>query len=133
MHGSALLTDDTDVMYDHSAENIDRLATALAGLEVQLRGAPDDLPFKPDAKTLMAGQNFTFTTKYGPLDVLSNAYGAPSYAELRDHAVRMEFAGGEVLVASLDDLIAMKAAAGRSKDLRAIDDLEAIRQLEQSE
>jgi len=133
LHGSALLTEDIDVMYGREAENIERLAAALAGLEVRLRGVPDDLPFKPDAKTLMAGQNFTFTTQYGPFDVLAYADGAPSYSDLRERAVRMEFDAREVLVASLDDLIAMKAAAGRSKDLRAIDDLEAIRELESRE
>ncbi len=130
LHGSALLTQDTDVMYGREPENIERLASALAGLDVRLRGVPDDLPFKPDVKTLRAGQNFTFTSKYGPLDVLAYADGAPEYAQLRDHAVSMEFGDREVFVASLDDLIAMKAAAGRSKDLRAIDDLEAIRQLD---
>jgi hypothetical protein len=130
LHGSALLTRDTDVMYDREAENVERLAVALAGLEVRLRGVPEDLPFKPDARTLRAGQNFTFDSKFGPLDLLGYADGAPSYDDLRDHAVRMEFGDREVLVASVDDLIAMKAAAGRSKDLRAIDDLEAIRQLD---
>jgi hypothetical protein len=133
LHGSALLTRDTDVMYDSEAENIERLAVALAGLEVRLRGVPEDLPFKPDPRTLRAGQNFTFDSKFGPLDLLGYADGAPSYDDLRNHAVRMELGDREVLVASVDDLIAMKAAAGRSKDLRAIDDLEAIRQLDPGE
>ena len=130
LHGSALLTRDIDVFYDRAAENIERLAAALATLEVRLRDVPDDLPFRPDARTLRAGQNFTFTSKYGALDLLASADGAPSYGDLRDRAVHMEFGDRHVLVASVDDLIAMKAAAGRPKDLRAIDDLEAIRELQ---
>ena len=39
-------------------------------------------------------------------------------------------AASEVQVASLDDLIAMKKAAGRPKDLVAVEELEAIQRLQ---
>ena len=37
---------------------------------VALRGAPADLPFTPDARTLENGANFTFDTEWGSFDIL---------------------------------------------------------------
>jgi predicted nucleotidyltransferase len=130
LHGSALITSDTDVMYARDAENVGRLASALAQLDVRLRGAPADLPFHPDAKTLRAGMNFTFTSRFGDLDVLGEVAGITSYEGLRTRARLMRLGGRDVPVANVHDLIAMKRAAGRTKDLRGLDDLAAILELE---
>jgi predicted nucleotidyltransferase len=43
--------------------------------------------------------------------------GEPAYDTLLQHAIELEIDGVPVLVASLDDLIRMKEAAGRTKDL----------------
>ena len=129
LHGSALITADTDVMYYRTADNVQRLATVLSELDVRLREAPHDLPFEPDVRTLRARQNFTFTTKYGDLDLLGQVDGVPSYQRLRKGARRLKLGKRTVLVAEIEDLIAMKAAASRPKDLRALDDLEAMRRL----
>ena len=130
LHGSALITYDTDVMYARDRENIERLATALAELQVRIRGVPADVPFRPDAKTLQAGMNFTFSSDSGDLDVLGEVDGIPSYESVRTRARIMRIGGQDVHVASVQDLIAMKQAAGRTKDLRALDDLAAILELE---
>jgi hypothetical protein len=130
LHGSALITYDTDVMYARDRENIERLATALAELQVRLRGVPADVPFRPHAKTLQAGMNFTFSSDSGDLDVLGEVDGIPSYESVRTRARIMRIGGQDVHVASVQDLIAMKQAAGRTKDLRALDDLAAILELE---
>ena len=116
IHGSAYPTYDVDVVYGRSAKNLERLADALRELEATLRGAPKDLPLLLDARTLAAGQNFTFETKYGKLDVLGDPAGAPRYETLRADASQEEVDGLVVAVASIDHLIAMKEAAGRTKD-----------------
>ena len=54
-HGSARLTQDLDVVYERSPENLQRLARALASHDPYLRGAPPDLPFRLDAETLRHG------------------------------------------------------------------------------
>ena len=52
LHGSARVTFDLDLCYRRSPDNLDRLARALRDLKPTLRGAPADLPFVIDAKSL---------------------------------------------------------------------------------
>jgi hypothetical protein len=115
-HGSSYPSYDLDVLYARGHDNVVRLVAALEEIGVRLRGAPADLPFILDARTIENGSNFTFITPYGDLDVLSDAAGVPSYEELKSAAVETEVFGHVVKVASIDHLIAMKRAAGRTKD-----------------
>jgi hypothetical protein len=81
-----------------------------------LRGAPRDIPFLLDARTLAAGQNFTFATRHGSLDILGDPAGAPPYAKLRSDSEQHDIGGVTIAVCSIDHLIAMKEAAGRPRD-----------------
>src|SRR4051794_9861689 len=114
--GSAYPSFDLDVAYDRGSDNLERLAAALRELDAKLRGAPGDLPFQLDARTLANGANFTFETPFGPLDILAEPAGAPRYPELRSAGQDVEIETIVVRVASIDHLIAMKEAAGRAKD-----------------
>ena len=105
-----------DIAYERSHANLVCLADALRELDATLRGAPSDLPFVLDARTLENGANFTFSTRLGALDVLAEPAGAPPYRELKARSTKITVAGQDVLVASLDHLIAMKEATGRAKD-----------------
>jgi transcriptional regulator with XRE-family HTH domain len=115
-HGSAYPTYDLDIAYARNARNLERLAAALRGIGVTLRGAPDDLPFQVDATTLEAGMNFTFITPYGAFDILGHVDGIRDYDELRAHAEVHEIGGIPVRVASLNQLIGMKRTVDRTKD-----------------
>lgn len=115
-HGSTYPSYDLDVVYARDRDNVARLVAALKEIGVRLRGAPSDLPFQLDARTIENGANFTFETPYGDLDVLADAAGMRSYAELKSGSVEREVFGHHVRVASIDHLIAMKRAAGRTKD-----------------
>jgi hypothetical protein len=114
--GSAYPSYDLDVVYERGKPNLERLAAALRELGATLRGAPRGLPFLLDAKTLENGANFTFDTRFGSLDILAEPVGAPRYSELRAAGQDLEIDGIPVRVASIDHLIAMKEAAGRTKD-----------------
>jgi predicted nucleotidyltransferase len=116
VHGSAYPTYDLDVLYSREVANLDRLASALDEIGVRLRGAPPDLPFQVDARTLANGANFTFETEWGSFDILADAAGMRAYDALRADARLDEIEGVVVRVASLADLIAMKRAANRTKD-----------------
>lgn len=115
-HGSAYPTYDLDVAYGHDRENLERVTRVLRSLGAKLRGAPADVPFQLDAKTLAEGGNFTFDTDYGPLDILAYPEGSAPYDRLRADSIVIRVASHEIRVASLDHLIAMKEATGRRKD-----------------
>lgn len=115
-HGSTYPSYDLDVIYARGRDNVARLVAALQEIGVRLRGAPPDLPFQLDAKTIENGANFTFETAYGDLDVLADAAGMRSYDDLKSESVQREVFGHLIRVASIDNLIAMKKAAGRTKD-----------------
>jgi hypothetical protein len=74
-HGSARLTQDLDIVYSRSQENLRRVAAALAAHNPYLRGAPPGLPFIWDAATLARGLNFTLVTSLGDIDLLGEIPG----------------------------------------------------------
>ena len=115
-HGSSYGTFDLDIAYERGKRNLDRLAKVLRDLGAELRGAPSGLPFQLDAETLRQGANFTFTTRLGAVDILSDSAGAPPYERLREDALQIDVRGYPIHIASLDHLIAMKEAAGRPRD-----------------
>lgn len=125
-HGSSYPSYDLDVLYARDRDNVKRLVAALEEIGVRLRGAPDDLPFILDAKTIENGANFAFITPYGDFDVLADAAGMPSYEELKSAAVDREVFGHVVKVASIDHLIAMKRAANRTKDKLMVEEYIAL-------
>lgn len=128
-HGTSLFTGDLDICYSSDQENLDRLGQTLVDLGARLRGVTADVPFIPDGRTLRRTQILTLDTPDGPLDLLVDPSGSPGYAALSERALRVEWAGTTIKVASLEDLIAMKRAAGRPKDLLALEELEAIQRI----
>jgi predicted nucleotidyltransferase len=128
LRGSTTLTQDVDVCYARDEQNQGRLADSLKELHARLRGAPSDVPFVLDAKTLAVGDHFTFVTDGGSVDILGHPSGVPDgYEELERAADDMDLGGFSVKVASIDDLIRMKRAAGRPKDLVELEILGALR------
>jgi len=126
--GSPTITQDLDICYAREKTNLEHLAAALRELNAKLRGVKEDVPFQLDARTLFNGDSFTFTTDFGALDCLATPSGTSGYNDLKQAAETMPVGGGlKVRVCSIDDLIRMKRAAGRTKDLRALEELGALR------
>lgn len=128
LRGSTTVTNDLDICYATDGRNLKALAAALTDLEASLRDAPDGLPFLPNPETLARGDHFTFTTNAGNLDCLGTPAGSRGFSDLIAGATRMKLEPVEVPVAALDDLIRLKRAAGRPKDLVEVEILGALKE-----
>ena len=125
--GAPLVTQDVDVCHATDTANLTRLAEALREVRAVLRGADPGLHFALDARTLANGDTFTFTTDIGSIDILATPAGTSGYEDLARSAEVFEMFGQRVLVATVEDLIRMKRASGRTKDLLAVEELGALR------
>jgi predicted nucleotidyltransferase len=127
--GSPRVTYDTDLCYRHAAENLRRLAAALKEIGPTLRGAPADLPFTPDEKTLANGRNWTFQTRLGDLDLLADVEPIGTYEDLIQHAETWRAGDADLKVIALEDLIKVKQHVKRPKDSESLYQLLAIKRL----
>lgn len=119
-------TKDVDIVVATDAENLKRVAevAVTAGGHVQqgeaLLGSPISI-----ASALAGGEQVPIETDLGRLDVVQGLEGVPSFEALRSRACKTEILGTTVWVCSLEDLRAMKRAAGRTRDLADLEDLDA--------
>ncbi len=131
-HGVVRGTKDVDIVPDPDPVNIKRLAAALAAMSARVDLGDIDateLGIEPDATGLAQGDNWVLSTALGRLDVMQDVPGSRGYAQLHSGAVAVDVPGvpAPVLCAGFDDLVAMKAAAGRGQDLVDIDALRRAR------
>ena len=127
--GSPRQTFDLDISFALDEGNLEALGSVLVEVGAKLSGVQEEVPFVPDARTLRHVQHLTLTTNIGDIDLLADPACGPGYETLRRRAARVDIGGLNILIASLEDLISMKQAAGRKKDLGDIEELEAIRRL----
>lgn len=128
-YGSAYITKYLDFCYLRTTENLKRIVNALAPFNPRLRGFPKELPFIWDERTLLNGTNFTLETEIGDIDLLGEVAGVGDYQAVESESLEMEICDVFVKVISLDDLIKAKRAAGRTKDLLVLPELEALREI----
>jgi predicted nucleotidyltransferase len=131
LNGSAYTTNDLDVCYARSSENLRRLALALAPYHPRLRDLPSDLPFVWDQATLRNGTVFTLDTDLGKIDLLAEVAGLGTFEEIAKGSVATEAFGRQVRTLDLKSLIKAKRAAGRSKDLNVLPELEGLLEAEE--
>lgn len=109
-HGHTRTTQDLDIAPEPSAGNLRRLRAALSELGARPVGKAE-----PESVAIPPAGVLELDTDAGGLDVHLDPPGAPAYGDLRARALKLEL-DERVLVASLDDLIAMKRAGGRPID-----------------
>ncbi len=128
-YGSAYITQDLDFCYSRASSNLKKIANALAPFNPRLRGFPKELPFVWDERTLLNGTNFTLDTDIGDIDLLGEVSGVGDYSALKKSSQKLKICGILVDVISIDDLINAKRAAGRTKDLLVLPELETLREM----
>jgi predicted nucleotidyltransferase len=130
-HGSTRTTNDLDFVASPETANLKRLESALKDLKAELWGVDAHLlGIELDAQTFASGTNFTLTTDAGGVDYFNEVPGGVPYEQLRERALRTEVRGVPVTVAAVDDLIRMKRAAGRPRDIQ---DLALLTELQAGE
>ena len=123
--GASHVTFDLDITPARDEANLDRVAAALRRLDARVWGLPDGAAdsFLLDGKTLANGSSWKFRTAHGELDVVLDPDGTRGFEDLRRGAATTEVYGLTLLVASLEDVIRSKEAAGRERDRAVLDDL----------
>jgi predicted nucleotidyltransferase len=119
-------TKDVDIVVAPDPENLKVVAevAVAAGGHVQRGEALLGTPFSIAAE-LASGEQMAIDTDLGRLDIVQGLDGVPSFDELRSRASDAEVLGVNVSVCSVEDLRAMKRAAGRGQDLVDLENLGA--------
>lgn len=129
LQGAPAMTQDLDITHEAGVDNVERLVEAL--LTIAARRIPDASGghegAPPDERELLGQQPVRYTTEFGVLDVVPVVRGVGGYDRLRQRAVVVDLEGVQVVVASLDDVIASKEALGRPKDRAQLPALYATR------
>lgn len=129
VHSTGYITTDLDFCYLRTSENLKRIISAFTSFNPRLRGFPEDLPFVWDERTLQNGTNFTLKTAIGDIDMLGEVAGVGDFEAVKKESAVTILYDCEVRVLTLEGLIKAKRAAGRTKDLLVLPELEALQEL----
>ncbi len=120
-------TKDVDIAVASDPENLKRLANVAVEIHGHVQTGESLLSSPPSiAGQLASGEQVAIETDLGRLDVVQGLDGVPSYDELHARSTEAEILDVSVAVCSEEDLKAMKQAAGRTRDLADLEDLEAL-------
>ncbi|MGI9075918.1 MAG: nucleotidyltransferase [Gemmatimonadaceae bacterium] len=125
-HGAPFVTNDLDVCYRASGENVDRLARLLRTWNAYPRGWEAGLPFELDSRTFHTTPLLTLQTAEGNLDLLDRVAGLDGYETAYEHSIEIEALGVSFRALELGALIRAKEATGRAKDLGQLPALRAL-------
>jgi hypothetical protein len=129
LHGSPVMTYDADICPSPDSANLRRLCAALEDLHACLRTAadPDGVAFRCDERFLAGMEMLNLVTDHGALDLSFRPSGTNGYGDLIAKASSFDVGGFVVSVASINDIIRSKEAAGRQKDEYGLVHLYAMR------
>lgn len=128
LFGSPYPTDDLDICADAERSNLTNLAASLRDLE-----AKEWDPHKDEyvsriwnEESLALDDTWLLGTRFGRLDVLFAPAGTRGFSDLKKRRVVIDVGGKNVPVTALEDLIRMKEAAARERDLQQVPTLRKL-------
>lgn len=127
-HGGNYVTEDLDICYSRTNENLKRIAGVLGPLSPKPRNFPKGLPYIFDWTTLQQGTNFTFETTMGNVDLLGEVQPIGGFDQLVVNSLAIDLDGYSTYILSIPALIRAKRTAGRPKDLAGLQVLEALQE-----
>jgi hypothetical protein len=119
VYGHVRMTNDVDLIPSPTPQNLKRLAVALQDLGARVLNVGSE-HLTIDAQMLPRATLWQLSTRHGDIDVLHDAPGAAPFPQLRGRALLIKLGDHPIPIASRDDLIKMKRAAGRPVDLADI-------------
>jgi hypothetical protein len=125
LHGALTMTQDLDIVYRMTPENLARLSAVLDRLQAYVREL-GQRRLRPDASHLASGGQINLLTTLGPLDLLGRLHDGRGYDDLVPHSEVLSDATRQVRVIDLPTLIEIKSSAGRAKDRLVIPMLLAL-------
>jgi len=124
-HGVVRGTQDVDIVAAPDPTNLKRIASVAVTTRGHIHTGDALLSSEPSMiAQLISGEHVAFETDLGRLDIVQGLKGVPEYERLREGAAQVEVLGVPVAVCSVADLRAMKRAAGRTRDLADLEDLD---------
>lgn len=125
--GVDVVTSDVDITPALEPANLQRLSDALAELHAAIRlPSEPPLPLPSDPRLLARAQIWNLTTDAGDLDITAQPDGTDGYHDLARDARDQPLPNGlTIAIASLQDIIRSKTAAGRAKDIAVLPQLRA--------
>jgi glycerate kinase len=122
VHGCGHTTMVLELTPDPDPENLRRLGAALTELEARpVEGMEEgEISVADPERLAIAAIVPPLHTRHGQIHILKEPKGARPFDQMRQVALIVDLDGADVAVVSLDDLIRMKRAAGRPRDLEDI-------------
>lgn len=119
LRGAPVTTVDLDFLFRRTPRNVQKLKQLAARLHATVLR-----PYYPVSDLFRIVRDDDGLQ----LDFMGSIHGIRSFEGLRDRGSVLRIAGIEICVASLDDVIRSKRAAGRPRDLAVLDLLEKARE-----
>lgn len=118
-------TEDLDMAIQSTAENFDRLSAALKSLNAELRiNDSEHFPFDHTGASLRQKRLWNLTCKHGRFDIATEFDPGLTYDDFAAGAhpvtIVVDYQPVVVHAADVHDIMRSKQAAGRDKDLRAL-------------